>query len=80
MLQRLVREPDFAVLSRAVGEWYHYYQVAPDDETTDFLCASALAFFHDGYRTSDDIATLLIGTHIGEVATRVNARSSSAVH
>lgn len=34
MLQRLVREPDFAVLWRAVGEWYRYYQVAPDERTT----------------------------------------------
>jgi hypothetical protein len=41
---------------------------------------AALNLYRDGYRTIDDIATVLIGTYVGLSATRINAPTSEAVH
>lgn len=74
------RERDFRMLSEAVQAWYRYYEVAPDETASEKLCSAALDFFNEGYRTKDDIATMLIGTYVGRWSTRVNAPASSALH
>ncbi|MGO4117479.1 hypothetical protein ACCS70_25830 [Rhizobium ruizarguesonis] len=73
-------EPVVAVVSEAVRRWYEFYEITPDNKASDVLCHAALNFYGDGYRTIDDIATLLIGTYPGLSATRINAPTSQAVH
>ncbi|MGO7601718.1 hypothetical protein ACC738_37770, partial [Rhizobium ruizarguesonis] len=62
------------VVSEAVRRWYEFYDVTPDNKASDVLCNAALNFSGDGYRTIDDIATLLIGTYPGLSATGSTSR------
>ncbi|MBA9033887.1 hypothetical protein [Rhizobium leguminosarum] len=73
-------EPVVAVISEAVRRWFDFYEVPPDERVSDTLSGAAVALYGDGYRTVDDIATLLIGTYVGLWATRINAPTSEAVH
>ncbi|MGB8287741.1 MAG: hypothetical protein WCE42_07335 [Rhizobium ruizarguesonis] len=73
-------KPDFKTMSEAVQAWCRFYGVDPKDGLSDVLCQAAIDFFQEGHRTSDDIATALIGTYIGIHATRVNAPTSAALH
>jgi hypothetical protein len=54
--------------------------VDPKDGLSDVLCQATIEFYQEGHRTSDDIATALIGTYVGIHATRVNAPTSAALH
>jgi len=70
----------FRMMSEAVQAWYRYYEVDPDDQASQTLCAAAIALFNDGHRSLDDLSTMLIGTYVGRWSTRVNAPTSAAVH
>ncbi|MGO6727864.1 hypothetical protein ELI54_30075 (plasmid) [Rhizobium ruizarguesonis] len=71
---------DHLLMSKAVREWYRYYEVEWDDQASSFLCDAAIEFYNEGCRSVEEMATLLIGTYVGLAATRVNAPSSSSVH
>jgi hypothetical protein len=72
--------PEFGLLSEAVQRWYHFYEVTPDDRVSETLYTAAMTVFGEGYKTADDIATVLIGTYVGVLSTRVNAISSISIH
>jgi len=74
------QDKDFRKLSQAAQAWYRYYEVAPDDQASNTLGATAIQLFNDGHRTLDEITTMLIGTYVGRWATRVNASTSNALH
>lgn len=76
----LYDERDIRTISDAVQTWYRYYEVSPDEKVSKTLCTAAIRFFNDGYQSSDDISTLLIGTYVGRWATRVNAPTSDSSH
>ncbi|MGO4568375.1 hypothetical protein AB4Z52_25790 [Rhizobium sp. 2YAF20] len=73
-------EPDVAVLSEALQQWYRYYEVPPGEAASDTLCGAALRLYNEGHRTVQEIATILIGTYVGISSTRVNAPTSQLVH
>ncbi|MBB3527080.1 hypothetical protein OS035_29000 [Rhizobium sp. 268] len=37
------------------------------------LCTAALEFYQEGYKTAEEVSTLLIGTYVGFSSTRVNS-------
>jgi hypothetical protein len=73
-------EPDVALLSQAVQQWYRFYEVPLDETASDTLCGAALELYTQGHRTVEDIATILIGTYVGISSTRVNAPTFRSVH
>ncbi|NLR97032.1 hypothetical protein HGP17_09305 [Rhizobium sp. P38BS-XIX] len=73
-------DANIRVLSQAVQAWYRYYDVEPDETASHALCLAAIEFYNDGYRTLDDLSTVLIGTYVGKWSTRVNAPTSISVH
>lgn len=73
-------DPDFKTMSEAVQAWYRFYQIDSRRGLSDLLCQAAIDLYREGHRSSDDIATVLIGTYVGIDATRVNAPTSAAVH
>lgn len=76
----LYEQRDIRTISEAVQTWYRYYEVSPDEKVSETLCAAAIGFFNDGYRSSVDISTLLIGAYVGGLAARINAPTSGSVH
>ncbi|WP_246705533.1 hypothetical protein [Rhizobium sp. P40RR-XXII] len=80
MPRRAPTGSDCQMLAEAVLQWYHFYEVPPDDEASRALVGAALEFFHDGYHTTEDIAVMLIGTYIGIWPTKFNAPTSAAIH
>lgn len=68
------------LLASAVDQWFRYYEVEHDHHVWDVLCNAAIDFYNDGYRSEDDLATLLIGTFVGVASTKINASSSATVH
>lgn len=78
---RLESQEDLVLLlANAADQWFLYYAVEHDDRVRDVLCNAALDFYKDGYRSEDDLATLLIGTFVGVASTKINASSSATVH
>lgn len=75
-----VEHPDHLIISKAVSQWYRYYNAAWDDHASSFLCDAAIALYDKGCRSVDEMATLLIETYVGLAATRVNAPSSTSMH
>ncbi|MGM5056121.1 hypothetical protein ACD589_15740 [Rhizobium sp. 814_E9_N1_1] len=71
---------DHLLMSKAVREWYRYYEVEWDDQASSFLCDAAIELYNEGCRSVEEMATVLIGTYVGLAATRVNAPSSSSLH
>jgi hypothetical protein len=71
---------EFRLMSEAVQAWYRFYEVSPDDRASHVLCNAAIDLYNDGYRTVDDIATVLIGTYVGIWSTKINAATSTSVH
>jgi hypothetical protein len=59
------KQPDFRAMSEAVENWYRFYEVPPNEHSSEALCNAAISLCNEGYRTIDDIATALIGTYIG---------------
>jgi hypothetical protein len=80
MLDHALSDKDFRMLSEAVQQWYRHYEVRPDERASNALCSKALDLYNEGYRTADDIATMLIGTFFGLWSTRANAATSVSVH
>ncbi|WP_245456736.1 hypothetical protein [Rhizobium hidalgonense] len=74
------RDNDFRMLSEAVQAWYRFYEVDPDERASQTLCTAALEFYQEGYKTAEEVSTLLIGTYVGLWSTRVNSPSSATVH
>ncbi|MGR8925311.1 hypothetical protein ACU8MB_16365 [Rhizobium leguminosarum] len=73
-------QEDQLLMSKAVREWYRYYEVEWDDQASSLLCDAAIELYNEGCRSVEEMATVLIGTYVGLAATRVNAPSSSSVH
>ncbi|MBY5494643.1 hypothetical protein [Rhizobium leguminosarum] len=73
-------QEDHRLMSKAVREWYWYYEADWDDQASSFLCDAAIELYNEGCRSVVEMATVLIGTYVGLAATRVNAPSSSSVH
>ncbi|ACI58350.1 conserved hypothetical protein (plasmid) [Rhizobium leguminosarum bv. trifolii WSM2304] len=73
-------EEDNLIMSKAVRAWYRHCGVYWDDQASAFLCDAAIGLYNEGYRSVEEMATVLIGTIVGLVATRVNAPSSDSVH
>ncbi|AHG49099.1 hypothetical protein RLEG12_09160 (plasmid) [Rhizobium leguminosarum bv. trifolii CB782] len=71
---------DYRIMSKAVREWYRYYEVEWDDQASSFLCDAAIELYDHGCRSVEEMATILIGTYVGLAATRINAPSSDSVH
>ncbi|TAX22738.1 hypothetical protein ELI02_33840 [Rhizobium leguminosarum] len=68
------------LLANAVDQWFRYYAVEHDDRVRDVLCNAGLDFYKAGYRSEDDLATLLIGTFVGLASTKINTPASATVH
>ena len=68
------------IISVAVKEWYRYYNLGWDDQASSFLCDAAIDLYNQGCRSSEEMATILIGTYVGLESTRVNAPSSTSLH
>ena len=73
-------DKDFRMLSEAVQQWFRFYEVSPDDRASSRLGSEALQLYNEGYRTAEEIATLLIGSYVGLWSTRIISASSSSVH
>jgi hypothetical protein len=80
MEEPMSKQPDFRAMSEAVQNWYRFYEVPPDEQSSQVLCTAAIELYNQGYRSAGDIATALIGTYIGIWSTKVNAPASSAIH
>jgi hypothetical protein len=68
------------LLASAVDQWFRYYEVRHDDHVWKVLRNAALYLYKDGYRSDGDLATLLIGTFVRMVSTKINASASATVH
>jgi hypothetical protein len=67
-------------MSEAVQTWYRFYELRPDEQSSQVLSEAAISLYNEGYRSVDDIATALIGTYVGIWSTKVNAPTSLAIH
>jgi hypothetical protein len=67
-------------MSEAVRNWYRFYEVPPNKQSSQVLCTAAINLYNEGYRSVDDIATVLIGTYVGIWSTKVNAPTSATIH
>ncbi|MBW9115625.1 hypothetical protein JNB88_18480 [Rhizobium cauense] len=74
------RNSSYRALSEAVSRWFEYYETEYDEAASETLCNAAVDLFNEGYRSTDDIASLLIGAYVGIWFTRINAPTSSAIH
>jgi hypothetical protein len=74
------RGSEFKMLSEAVQAWYRFYEVSPHARASQFLSKAAINLYNDGYKTADDIASVLIGTYVGIWSTKVNAPTSASIH
>lgn len=72
--------PDAAMLAEAVQRWFDFHEVERTEQVDRFVCEAAIRIYWQGYRSVDDVATVLIATYFGPLATAVNAPSSSSVH
>ena len=70
----------FRTASAAVQAWYRFYHEKPELGASSILCRAAIQLYGDGHRSVEDIATILVGTYVGMVATRVNSATSSSIH
>jgi hypothetical protein len=71
---------DVDVILLAVRRWSEFYEVPLDEGVSDTLCGAAIRFYGKGYRTADDLATMLIGNFVGLCPTRINALTSASIH
>jgi hypothetical protein len=69
MMQK--KEADISLLSEAAQHRDNFYEVSPDDRASDILCSAALELYQEGYRSLEDLVTMLIGTYAGLTSTRV---------
>jgi len=74
------RDGQAALIADAVKQWYYFYEVQPDEPSSDVLSRAAIELYAEGYDDSDDIATLLIAKYVGMWSTRVNAPTSASLH
>ncbi len=74
------KDNEIPLMQQAVLHWYRYYEVSPDEPSSRVLRLAATKLYGEGYRSVEDIATMLIGTYVGIWSTKVNAPGSSAVH
>lgn len=70
----------FRTAFAAVQAWYRFYQEKPELNASSILCRAAIQLHGDGHRSIEDIATILVRTYVGMVATRVNSVTSSSIH
>ncbi|CCM78401.1 hypothetical protein [Rhizobium mesoamericanum] len=60
-----MQHTDLLILSRAVQQWYLYYDIDPDDQASTLLNRAAVELFDKGHRSVEGIATALIETYVG---------------
>ncbi len=72
--------PDAAMLAEAVQRWFDFHEVKRTERVDKIVCEAAIRIYKQGYRSVDDVATVLIATYFGPLAIEVNALSSSSVH
>lgn len=72
--------PDAAILAEAVQRWFEFYEVDRTRRIDKILCEAAMRIYRGGYHSVDDVATVLIATYVGILATTINAPSSASVH
>lgn len=73
-------DPNAAMLAEAVQRWFDFYDVDRTLSVDKILCEAAIRIYRCGYHSVDEIATVLIATYVGILATKVNAPSSASVH
>jgi hypothetical protein len=71
---------NFKMVSIAVQAWYRHYELDACEQLSQLLCNAALDHYQDGCRSADGLATWLIETFDGWMATRANAPTSISVH
>jgi hypothetical protein len=71
-----MQDTDFLILSRAVRQWYRYYDVDPDKEASRLLNHAAVRLFDQGHRSVEGIASVLIETYVGPWPSSVNMNRS----
>jgi hypothetical protein len=71
---------DVDVVLQAVRRWSEFYEVPLDEGVSDTLCGAAIRYYGEGYRTADDLSTMLIGNFVGLYSTRINALTSASIH
>jgi hypothetical protein len=68
------------LVSEAVRNWFDFYDLTPDDGSTDILCAAAVDLCNGGLVTVDAITSSLIETYVGRLGVQSNAPTSIAIH
>ncbi len=68
------------LISKAVRNWFDYYDMTPDDPSAEILCAAAIDLYNGGLVTVDAITSSLIGTYVGQIGIQSNAPTSIAIH
>ncbi|OWW00452.1 hypothetical protein [Rhizobium sp. R693] len=74
-----MQDTDLLILSRAVQQWYLYYDIDPDDQASTLLNRAAVALFDQGHRSVEGIATMLIENYIGPWPVTMNAQGSKTI-
>ncbi|EPE94839.1 hypothetical protein [Rhizobium grahamii] len=74
-----MQDTDLLILSRAVQQWYRYYDVDPDEQASTFLNHAAIELFDQGHRSVEGIATMLIENYIGEWPMIMNAPGTNTL-
>lgn len=49
---------DYRIMSKAVREWYRYYEVEWDDQASSFLCDAAIELYDHGGQSVEEMATI----------------------
>lgn len=74
-----MQDTDYLILSRAVRQWYRYYDVDPDEEASRLLNHAAIELFDQGHRSVEGIATVLIENYVGPWPSSENVVRSNLV-
>jgi hypothetical protein len=74
-----MQDTDLLILSRAVRQWYEYYDVVPDEQASTLLNHAAVELFDQGHRSVEGIATVLIENYVGPWTMRTNAQTSNTI-
>ncbi|WP_064705868.1 hypothetical protein [Rhizobium bangladeshense] len=71
---------DVNVLSDAVRTWFLHNHAKPTEPAMQLLCSAAVDLFNQGYRTREELVTLLIMKFDSRHSLQVNAPTSTSHH
>ncbi len=74
-----MHDTDLLILSRAVREWYQYYDVDPDEQASKVLNDVAVELFDQGHRSVEGIATVLIENYVGPWSMKADIKASNTI-